>query len=226
MSKNLANQRFGRLTVLTRAEHPGRKAYWRCKCSCGVIKDVRGDALRAVNGTRSCGCLQRQAVSALGHHHQPGERFGRLRIIRQAGTIKKRGRVYWCICDCGKKVKVQGRSLRDGLTRSCGCLFDETRTTTIKHGQCRIKRKTGTYMAYQRQKSHCHNPNGRQARYFYHQGIEFRFSSFAEFYADVGDKPGPDFWLVRVNGSDFEPGNLEWREIKRHRRKRRRMPRR
>jgi hypothetical protein len=227
MSKNLANQRFGRLTVLARADHPGRKAYWRCRCSCGIIKDVRADALRAINGTKSCGCLQRQAVSALGYHHLPGERFGRLRIVKQSGTIEKRGRVYLCECNCGKRVKVQGRFLRDGLTPSCGCYYRETRTTTIKHGQCRIRRKTASYNAYQRQKSQCRNPNGRQARYFYHKGIEFRFSSFAEFYADVGDKPHDDCWLVRVNGSGhFEPGNLEWREVKRHRRKRHRKPRR
>jgi hypothetical protein len=223
---DLSNQHFGRLTVLDRADHPGRKAYWRCRCACGVVKEVRGDALRADGGTRSCGCLQREAVSALGHHHRPGERFGRLRIIKQVGTLRKRGRVYRCLCDCGQRVKVQGRFLRDGLIRSCGCLYNETRTTNIRHGQCRITRKTATYNAYQRQKHQCQNPNGRQARYFFHKGIEFRFDDFLSFYAEVGDKPGPDFWLVRIDGDGhFEPGNLHWREIKRHRRKLRRKPR-
>jgi len=223
---NLINQRFGRLRVLRLGTPRGRRVYWVCHCRCGVVKEVRGDALRADGGTRSCGCLQREAVSALGHHHGPGERFGRLRIIKLVGTIKKRGRVYLCRCDCGQRVKVQGRFLRDGLIRSCGCLYDETRTTNIRHGQCRITRKTATYNAYQRQKSQCRNPRCAQAKYFYAKGIEFRFDDFLSFYLEVGDKPGPDCWLVRIDpDGHFEAGNLHWREIKRHHRKRHRKPR-
>jgi hypothetical protein len=220
---NLTGQQFGRLTVLRRGRH---KRYWRCRCACGVIKEVRSDALRTDGGTRSCGCLQRAAVSKLGHHHAPGQRFAYLVIVRQSGTLKKRGRVYRCQCDCGKRVNVQGRHLRDGLVKSCGCYYRATRTTTTKHGQCRIKRKTGAYMAYERKRSLCLNPNGRMAKYFHDRGVEFRFASFAEFYAEVGDKPGPDFWLFRVNDSGhFEAGNLEWRQVRRHRKRRSRRKR-
>jgi hypothetical protein len=49
----LINKKYGRLTVLARANHAGRKVYWRCRCACGVVKDVRGDALCADGGTRS-----------------------------------------------------------------------------------------------------------------------------------------------------------------------------
>jgi hypothetical protein len=223
---NLTGEQFGRLTVLRRGRLLGHKRYWRCRCACGVVKEVRSDALRARVGTRSCGCLQREYSKVQGHHHAPGQRFAYLVIIRQSGVIKKRGRVYLCLCDCGKRVNVQGRHLRDGLVKSCGCYYRATRTTTIKHGQSRIARRTGTYNAYQRKKSLCSNPYGRMAQYFHDRGIEFRYASFADFYADVGDKPGPDFWLVRVNNDGhFESGNLEWRGIKRHRKRRsRRKP--
>jgi hypothetical protein len=183
---NLTGQQFGRLTVLRRGRLVGHKRYWRCRCACGVVKEVRADALRTDGGTRSCGCLQREYSKAQGHHHAPGERFARLVIIRQSGVIKKRGRVYRCACDCGKRVNVQGRFLRDGLVKSCGYYYRATRPTTIKHGQARAKSATGTYRAYQRKRSLCLNPNGRMARYFYDRGVEFRFASFAEFYADVG----------------------------------------
>ncbi len=213
---NLTGQQFGRLTVL----HRGRRKYWRCRCACGVTKEIRADSLRADRGTRSCGCLQREASQSHGHIHAPGERFSKLVIIKQSGSIPKRGRVYLCLCNCGKKLDVQGRFLRAGLIKSCGCWYRATRTTTIKHGQCRITRKTATYLAYQRQKYQCRNPRCPQARYFHDRGVQFLFDSFPAFYAEVGDKPGPDYWLVRVNGDGhFEPGNLEWRAIKRHRRK-------
>lgn len=204
-------------------EHGRRKRYWRCRCACGVVKEIRSDALRAPRGTRSCGCLQREVMQARGFQHQSGERFSRLVIIKEVGTIKKRGRVYLCLCDCGKRVEVQGRFLRDGLVKSCRCLYRSTRTTTIQHGQARASGSTPTWRAYRRQKSQCRNPRCRQAKYFHDKGIEFRFRDFLEFYREVGDKPHDDYWLVRKhNSGHFEPGNLEWRKIKRHLRKRRR----
>jgi hypothetical protein len=37
-----------------------------------------------------------------------------------------------------------------------------------------------------------------------------------------GISPGPDYWLVRIDrDGHFEAGNMEWRPIKRHKRKRR-----
>jgi hypothetical protein len=230
--QNLKDKLFGHLRVLRLGKPRGKRVYWLCRCEaryhrkvCGTVKEVRDDALRAPGGTRSCGCLQRAAVSKLGHHHARGERFSYLVVVKQAGTIKKRGRVYLCQCDCGKRLKVQGRFLRSGGIKSCGCYYRATRTTTIKHGQSRIKRKTAAYNAYHRQKGQCTNPRSRAARYFYDKGIKFRFTSFQEFYAETGDKPHDDCWLVRIDpDGHFEPGNLTWREVKRYR-KRKRKPR-
>ena len=60
-----------------------------------------------------------------------GQPFGRLIVIREYGRDKN-GAVLWlCRClgkngdDCGKEVVVRGDSLRNGNTRSCGCLHDE-----------------------------------------------------------------------------------------------------
>jgi hypothetical protein len=144
--------------------------------------------------------------------------FGRLRALRRGKSRGKHG--YWlCVCECGRRKLIRTDSLLAGMIRSCGCYYRETRTTTIKHGQCRITCKTGTYSAYQRKKSLCLNPRGRMARYY--KSVRFLFTSFAEFYADVGDKPGPDYWLVRIDDTKhIEPGNLEWRPIRRRRRKR------
>lgn len=55
MVRDLTGQRFGRLTVLCRADVISRKAYWKCKCDCGTVKNIRGDGL--VSGrVVSCGC--------------------------------------------------------------------------------------------------------------------------------------------------------------------------
>ncbi len=61
MSKviDLTGMRFGRLTVLGRAENRDRKrAMWLCKCDCGDEKIVWGYSLRS-GRTVSCGCYNR-----------------------------------------------------------------------------------------------------------------------------------------------------------------------
>ena len=65
MSKliDLTGQRFGRLTVIERAENAGNKQIrWLCKCDCGGKVTVRGDHLRS-SYVLSCGCLNRENTS-------------------------------------------------------------------------------------------------------------------------------------------------------------------
>jgi hypothetical protein len=54
-----------------------------------------------------------------------GQRFGRHTVI---GCLKERvkKKVMWlCLCDCGVSHVVDGRSLRSGISKSCGCLRSE-----------------------------------------------------------------------------------------------------
>jgi hypothetical protein len=51
-----------------------------------------------------------------------GNKFGRLAIIRRNGQTKRGAFRYLCRCDCGKTTTVAGSSLKNGSTRSCGCL--------------------------------------------------------------------------------------------------------
>jgi len=53
-----------------------------------------------------------------------GERYGRLIILSEEEKIKK-ARIFRCLCDCGKETTVRLNSLRQGRTRSCGCLRSE-----------------------------------------------------------------------------------------------------
>lgn len=54
------------------------------------------------------------------------QRFGRLLVISRAPSpiSDKRPCAYWnVVCDCGKTKIVKSASLRNGLTKSCGCLL-------------------------------------------------------------------------------------------------------
>ena len=40
--------------------------------------------------------------------------------------------MWKCVCDCGNEVIVNAHSLKDGKTKSCGCLNTEVRSKTAK----------------------------------------------------------------------------------------------
>lgn len=70
---DLTGQKFGRLTVVYRAENRVsssgvQKVYWHCKCSCGKEIDVCGRDLKSKH-TQSCGCLQKDRVFECNSKH-------------------------------------------------------------------------------------------------------------------------------------------------------------
>lgn len=74
MKKNLIGRNFGRLTVV--AESPSRVSksgyrttMWECKCVCGNTVVVRAKCLLS-GVTKSCGCLQREQLSARSSKHR------------------------------------------------------------------------------------------------------------------------------------------------------------
>lgn len=55
----------------------------------------------------------------------PGDRFGRLVVTGPAPSSDRKERQYHVKCDCGTNKVVRGWLLRNGETRSCGCLKRE-----------------------------------------------------------------------------------------------------
>ena len=61
-----------------------------------------------------------------------GQRFGRLIVIERdynypfEHNLARKTNAYWkCKCDCGNIITVRGTNLRNGKTKSCGCLSKE-----------------------------------------------------------------------------------------------------
>ena len=58
-----------------------------------------------------------------------GQKFGRLMVVGAAEPSGKRKRAAWlCKCECGVEKVIRAESLKDGSTKSCGCLNDEKRS--------------------------------------------------------------------------------------------------
>ena len=55
-----------------------------------------------------------------------GYRLGRLKVIGKWNVHQCRNDTMWlCKCECGKEVIVRGSTLRNGQSKSCGCLRAE-----------------------------------------------------------------------------------------------------
>lgn len=67
--KDLTGQRFGRLTVLYRANNVGEMAKWHCRCDCGNEVDVFAGNLKKKNHSTSCGCYQEERRSEVHTTH-------------------------------------------------------------------------------------------------------------------------------------------------------------
>lgn len=80
-----------------------------------------------------------------------GMKFGRLTVESHSHTIK--GKTYWnCICECGNHTIVRGDQLKNGNTKSCGCIVHEPRgaahnrkdLTGMKFGELEVLGYAGT----------------------------------------------------------------------------------
>lgn len=62
---NEVDKKYGRLTVIKRAENKDKKAMWHCICDCGKSKIVSGTHLRTRH-VQSCGCYHAEVVAQIG----------------------------------------------------------------------------------------------------------------------------------------------------------------
>ncbi len=78
---DLTGQKFGRLTVLDKAES-NNGAQWRCSCACGNEKIVSGCHLRR-GDIKSCGCWQAEHCARVGRNR-----------FKHGASLNHRSRAY------------------------------------------------------------------------------------------------------------------------------------
>jgi hypothetical protein len=140
-----------------------------------------------------------------------GLKFGHLTAImpvaRATGTT---GDIVWLwVCDCGQTKAIRNSSVKGGTTKTCGTcsLHSEAMARCgFLHGMYYTPERESYHSA----KSRCTNPRLSNYSDYGGRGIEFRFKSFEEFYAEVGPRPdGRSLDRIDVNGH-YEIGNLRW----------------
>lgn len=136
-----------------------------------------------------------------------GNRYGSLLVIDRA---KNHGtRAAWvCKCDCGNTTIVAGKTLRSGLTRSCGHTRHEGKTIT--HGMTH----TELYRRWHDMKDRCLNSKREEWDKYGGRGITFceewnAFEPFMEWALSNGYEQGLSLDRVDVNGN-YCPENCRW----------------
>ena len=141
-----------------------------------------------------------------------GQRFGRwVAVSRDVGKQHQSAR-WLCRCDCGNTKSVPSKVLRDGISKSCGCLMMEINSSVHRTHGHGCNGQTPTYKSWSAMVQRCTNPKSTKWANYGGRGIRVceRWQSFENFLADMGERPR-DMSLDRVdNEGHYEPGNCRW----------------
>jgi hypothetical protein len=122
-----------------------------------------------------------------------------------------------CMCGCGESTPLAPHSCkRNGWVKGSPIKFihgHHTGALKTTHGASRGGRWTPEFRAYVSARCRCTNRNDvKHWKNYGGRGIQFRFKSFEEFFAELGPRPSSKYSVDRYPNNDghYEKGNVRW----------------
>ena len=141
-----------------------------------------------------------------------GKKFNNLLVLNIAGRNKYNRPLYECQCDCGNKIIVEATKVKNGATKSCGCL---QRKVARKHLETHGLTNTRLYRIWNSMKARCYDCNNSRFYAYGEKGVavcdEWKgdFQSFYDWAMSNGYSENLSIDRIDVNGN-YEPSNCKW----------------
>lgn len=139
-----------------------------------------------------------------------GDKFGRLTVLEK--TSLRNMAQATCMCECGNKITVYSANLIRGKTRSCGCLYKESRLLINKtHGETHDR----LYGIWTNMKTRCYNEKASEWKYYGGKQISVcpEWKESYENFAKWAKSNGYDEKLTidrKEGDKNYTPSNCRW----------------